>query len=78
MGSYYLIFLYVSSRNVGQSEDVVQKRQLKEITVIPAINFSIPSSPSHAPQVPIPPASAEPSRNSTFNRDDRSDSKIFR
>ncbi|XVF40774.1 hypothetical protein PTKIN_Ptkin01aG0142800 [Pterospermum kingtungense] len=56
--------------------DVVRKRQLQEIPAIPAIppkapsiNFSIPSPPSHAPQVPTSSASAERSRNSTFARD---------
>ncbi|XWS65811.1 hypothetical protein CRYUN_Cryun05aG0145600 [Craigia yunnanensis] len=61
--------------NVGQSEDAMQRRLLQKILAIPPkppkapfLNFTIPSSPSHAPQVPTP-ASAKPSTNSTFRRD---------
>ncbi|XWS56769.1 hypothetical protein CRYUN_Cryun09bG0113800 [Craigia yunnanensis] len=73
MCSYYLILLYVSSRSVGQSEDAVQRRLLQEMPVIlakppkePSVSFNKPSSPSHAPQVPTPPASTAPVQGPSF------------
>ncbi|XP_022746133.1 probable inactive receptor-like protein kinase At3g56050 isoform X2 [Durio zibethinus] len=61
--------------NVDQSEDAVQRRLLQEIPATTAtspkaafLKFNIPSSASVPPQVPPPPASAEPSTPGTLAR----------
>ncbi|XP_022764972.1 probable inactive receptor-like protein kinase At3g56050 [Durio zibethinus] len=60
--------------NVDQSEDGVQRRLLQDATSAmsveqPFINFNVSSSPSHPTEGPTPPASSEPSANSTYARD---------